>query len=33
MRGWMTAVRRLSDPRRQINAYAKLHQLFDFFAS
>ena len=33
MRGCMAAIRRLGDPRRQINAYAKLHQLFGFFAS
>ena len=33
MRGWMAAVRRITDPRRQINAYAKLQQLFRFFAT
>jgi tRNA(fMet)-specific endonuclease VapC len=33
MRGWMAAIRRLNDPRRQIGAYAKLQQLFVFFAS
>jgi tRNA(fMet)-specific endonuclease VapC len=33
MRGWMAAIRRLQDPRRQINAYAKLRQLFRFFAT
>lgn len=33
MRGWMAAIRRLNDPRRQINAYTKLQQLFAFFAS
>ena len=32
MRGWMAAIRRVNDPRRQISAYAKLQQLFDFFA-
>lgn len=33
MRGWMAAIRRLDDPRRQIGAYTKLQQLFHFFAS
>ncbi len=33
MRGWMAAIRRLHDPRAQINAYAKLQQLFRFFAT
>lgn len=33
MRGWMAAIRRFSDPRRQILAYGKLQQLFRFFAS
>jgi len=33
MRGWMAAVRRVDDPRRQIGAYAKLRQLFRFFAT
>lgn len=33
MRGWMAAVRRISDPRRQINGYLKLRQLFRFFAA
>ena len=33
MRGWMAAVRSDSDPRRQIRAYAKLQQLFRFFAT
>ena len=33
MRGWMAAIRRLQDPRLQINAYAKLQQLFRFFAT
>lgn len=33
MRGWMAAIRRLSEPRRQILAYGKLQQLFRFFAS
>ncbi len=31
MRGWMAAIHRVNDPRRQINAYAKLQQLFRFF--
>ena len=29
----MAAVRRIHDPRRQINAYASLQQLFRFFAT
>jgi len=33
MRGWMAAIHRVQDPRRQINAYAKLQQLFRFFAT
>jgi tRNA(fMet)-specific endonuclease VapC len=33
MRGWMAAVRRIHDPRGQISAYAKLRQLFRFFAT
>ena len=33
MRGWMAAIRRTQDPRRQISAYAKLRQLFRFFAT
>jgi tRNA(fMet)-specific endonuclease VapC len=33
MRGWMAAIRRILDPRQQINAYAKLRQLFRFFAT
>ncbi len=33
MRGWMAAVRRMTDPRRQINAYARLQRLFRFFAT
>ena len=33
MRGWMAAVRRITDPRRQINGYLKLRQLFHFFAA
>lgn len=33
MRGWMAALRRIHDPRRQVNAYAKLQQLFRFFAT
>jgi tRNA(fMet)-specific endonuclease VapC len=32
MRGWMAALRRTGDPHRQISAYAKLRQLFRFFA-
>lgn len=33
MRGWMAAIRRTRDPFRQINAYAKLRQLFRSFAT
>lgn len=33
MRGWMAAIHRIQDPHRQINAYAKLQQLFRFFAT
>ena len=33
MRGWMAAVRRTHDPRGQIRAYARLRQLFRFFAT
>lgn len=33
MRGWMAAIRRIQDPRHQMKAYAKLRQLFRFFAT
>jgi tRNA(fMet)-specific endonuclease VapC len=33
MRGWMAAVRRTHDPRSQIRAYARLQELFRFFAT
>ena len=33
MRGWMAATHRIQDPHRQINPYAKLQQLFRFFAT
>jgi len=33
MRGWMAAVRRINDPRRQIDAYAGLQRLLRFFAT
>ncbi|MFV1967711.1 MAG: type II toxin-antitoxin system VapC family toxin [Pirellulaceae bacterium] len=33
MRGWMAALRRIDDARRQINGYLKLRQLFRFFAA
>jgi tRNA(fMet)-specific endonuclease VapC len=33
MRGWLAAIRRTSDPFRQINAYSKLRQLFRFFGT
>ena len=32
MRGWMAAVRRDHDPRRQVVAYRRLQQLLRFFA-
>ncbi len=33
MRGWMAEVRRKSNPRAQIRPYARLRQLFRFFAT
>jgi tRNA(fMet)-specific endonuclease VapC len=33
MRGWIAAVRRIHDPHGQVSAYAKLRQLFRFFAT
>jgi tRNA(fMet)-specific endonuclease VapC len=33
MRGWMAAIRRINDPRRQIKAYTNLQRLFRFFAT
>ncbi len=33
IRGWMAAIRRTSDPMRQIIAYRQLRQLFRFFAT
>ncbi len=33
MRGWMAAIRRTSEPVRQVNAYWQLRQLFRFFAT
>jgi tRNA(fMet)-specific endonuclease VapC len=33
MRGWMAAIRRSSDPMRQVNSYRQLRQLFRFFAT
>jgi tRNA(fMet)-specific endonuclease VapC len=33
MRGWMAAIHRIQEPRRQINAYAQLGRLFRFFAT
>ena len=33
MRGWLSAIRRTTDPLRQIGAYARLRQLFRFFAT
>lgn len=32
MRGWMAAIARERQPRRQIHAYSRLGELFDFFA-
>jgi tRNA(fMet)-specific endonuclease VapC len=32
MRGWMAAIRRVREPRDQVNAYLKLRRLFQFFA-
>ena len=31
--GWLAAIHRIQEPRRQINAYTKLQQLFRFFAT
>lgn len=33
MRGWMAAVRRIHDPRRQVRPYLQLQRLFRFFAT
>ncbi len=33
MRGWLAAIRRTSDPFRQVNSYTKLIQLFRSFAA
>jgi tRNA(fMet)-specific endonuclease VapC len=33
MRGWMAAIHRMQDVRRQVTAYAKLQQLLRFFAT
>ena len=33
MRGWMAAIHRIREPRRQVSAYSKLQQLFRFFAT
>jgi tRNA(fMet)-specific endonuclease VapC len=33
LRGWMAAIHRVREPRHQINAYARLQQLFRFFAT
>ena len=33
MRGWLAAVHRIRDPSNQIDAYARLRQLFRFFAT
>lgn len=33
IRGWLAAIRRTSDPARQVNSYFRLRQLFRFFAT
>ena len=33
MRGWIGAIHRIRDPRRQVNAYSRLQHLFRFFAT
>ena len=33
MRGWLAAIRRTTDPIRQVSAYGRLRQLFRFFAT
>jgi tRNA(fMet)-specific endonuclease VapC len=33
MRGWMAAIRRVPDPRRQVRAYEQFQRLFQFFAT
>jgi tRNA(fMet)-specific endonuclease VapC len=33
MRGWLAAIRRTTDPFRQISPYQRLRQLFRFFAT
>jgi tRNA(fMet)-specific endonuclease VapC len=33
MRGWMAAIRRHTDPTRQVAAYQRLRQLLRFFAT
>ena len=33
MRGWMAAIRRTHDPRRQIDGYSRLQRLFNFYAT
>ncbi len=33
MRGWMAAIRRTHDPRRQIDGYSRFQRLFNFYAA
>lgn len=33
MRGWMAAIRRINDPRRQIDGYSRFQRLFNFCAT
>lgn len=33
MRGWLAAIRRTTDPVRQVSAYGRLRQLFRFFGT
>ncbi len=33
MRGWMAAIRRTNDPRRQIDGYSRFQRLFNFYAT
>lgn len=33
MRGWMAAIRRTNDPRRQIDGYGRFQRLFNFYAT
>ena len=33
MRGWMAAIHRTNDPRRQIDGYSRFQRLFNFYAT